>query len=142
MTYYRNNNSGCVNLIFILIIGIISVVFLIKGGVYIFNSIDFSSSNHKHKKQEKKEHKWGEKGVDPVLRTSTGNIFQDPAYPNHYFDIRTICPNCKGECSFRSWNIEESKFADQKCAECYGTGHRKVPLSEMPKETVPYEIID
>ena len=86
MAYYRNSSSGCGELLVAIVLVITVGTLLVKGCVSLLSSIDFDGDwNRKPVKTD--NHVWGEHGVDPVLRTSTGAIYKDPAYPNYYFDI-------------------------------------------------------
>lgn len=97
---------------------------LVKGCVSSIDYIYKESTKRQSSTTTKDIHKsreWGADGVDPVLRTSTGGIYKDPAYPNHYFDITTFCPICDGA----------------GCSQCYNTGHQKVQIptdGKLPKK--------
>ena len=142
---HYNNNSGCSTTIWIILV-VPMLLFLIgKGCISFIGSIDTHTNNSKTYSQPKKEnnHKWGEKGVDPVLRTSSGGIYKDPNYPNHYFDITMPCHQCNGKGSWESLrvnpDISDSKGNIRgnvpvgiketiKCNACYGTGYEKQPI--------------
>lgn len=119
MAYYRNSSSGCGELLVAIVLVITVGTLLVKGCVSLVSSIDFDGDwNRKPVKTD--NHVWGEHGVDPVLRTSTGAIYKAPAYPNYYFDITLWCPTCDGI----------------GCSDCYNTGHQKVRIptdGKIPK---------
>lgn len=142
----RRNNDGCVDLILVLIFASVILFALGKGCVSCANDLLESSNNPSHTSpapEENDSHTWGEDGVDPVLRTSTGGIFKDPNYPNYYFDITTTCPQCNGRGQWETikpntdiydangnlkTNVPIGKTEIVKCSACYGTGHQKRPI--------------
>lgn len=156
----HNNNSGCINTIFALIFVPLMLFAIGKGCVGCANDLFKSSSNtsySSHSSEKEDNNKWGENGVDPVLRTSTGGIYKDPKYPNHYFDITTTCPQCNGKGQWETIKSNPNIYDSQgnlktnvpigtteivKCSACYGTGFEKrpippdgkIPLKPYPKK--------
>lgn len=159
MSRYNNNNDGCSTIIYLLIVVPILLFFAGKGCVSCADSVfkSTSRSNRSSNSQSSNEdnHKWGENGVDPVLRTSTGGIYKDPNYPNHYFDITTPCHQCKGKGSWETIttnpdaydsngklrsNVPIGKTEIVKCSACYGTGFEKRPIppdGKIPLKSYP-----
>lgn len=128
------NNDGCVNFLVFLCIAPFLLFALGKGCVScadeIYKSSNKVNSSAQTPPKNKCNHKWGENGVDPVLRTSIGGIYKDPNYPNHYFDVTTTCPYCQGK----------GKIRNIKCEDCYGTGFEKRPIppdGKIPKKPYP-----
>lgn len=139
---YRNNDSGCTSIFVLIVVAATVIFFVIKGIVGIVDNINrHPSSSHSTITSTKNDHIWGEHGIDPVLRTSTGGIYQDPDHPDEYFDVRTTCSTCGGTGKVTSYK-EGKGLVQEKCKDCYGTGHKRRPISQMPKGTVPDEKID
>ncbi len=124
MGYYRGSasslGSGCGTVLLFIGLGIVFVTLLVTGCSSVVSHIDFEGDwNKRPVKQD--NHLWGENGVDPVLRTSTGGVYKDPSTPDYYFDITLWCPTCDG----------------LGCDDCFNTGHPKVRIpanGELPKK--------
>ena len=142
-----NRNDGCSTILWLICVVPILLFALGKGCISCVEELSKSSSNHVNTSRtpikENKKHTWGENGVDPVLRTSTGGIYQDPNYPGYYFDITTTCPQCNGKGSWETikpnpdlydangnlrTNVPFGTKEVVKCSACYGTGHEKRPI--------------
>ena len=139
---YRNNDMGCTGLLVLIVFAGLILFLVVKGVAGLANYIDrCPTRTHTQSSSPQKDHVWGENGIDPALRTSTGGIYQDPEYPNEYFDIRTTCEECGGKGKFTSYEAGKG-VVEIKCKDCYGTGHKRRPISQMPKGNVPNEKID
>ena len=144
--YGRNNiGTGCGAIIVFICIGIITIILIVKGLSAVGGSNVFNCKHSKTRGSEKTY--WGESGIDPVLRTSSGAIFKDPNFPNYYFDIRTTCDMCNGTGKTMVLNksdkskkgVGENIGSIDKCPNCCGTGYEKRPMSQIPKGKVKYE---
>ena len=139
---YRNNGFGCSGLLVLIAVLSVIIVLVVKGVAGLVDNIDrHSSHTHTQSSSQKNDHVWGENGIDPVLRTSTGGMYKDPEHPDDYFDVRTTCEKCGGKGKISSYEAGKGRV-EIKCKDCYGTGHKRRPISQMPKGTVPNEKID
>ena len=136
---YRGYNSGCgLKLVFVLII--ISIILLIVDGIGSCENTSHSTkSTNYNTTKTKKGFEIGQQ-VDPVYRTSTGEIVEVPNAPDYYYDIRTTCKSCNGTGRKKQWDGE--KIVEVWCPICRRSGFGIRPLSEMPKGKVPYEKLD
>lgn len=154
----NQNKSGCINFIFLLTFAPLILFAVGKGCISCASEFFKNSSRTSYtssKPKEKDNHAWGENGVDPVLRTSTGGIYKDPNFPNHYFDITTTCPQCNGKGQWETikpnpniydaqgnlrTNVPTGSKETVKCSVCYGTGYEKRPIpsdSKIPLKPYP-----